>query len=453
MHIIPFIPEHELNKQLTFLTTPTMTTTTRSSSLLKKMKHDGDGGDDDDDDDDQHHRQRHGRRKQEEVKGEEIKAPKTKEKNNNINSPPFPTPSRSRSPSPTFLPCHPLTTLPLPPHGNHIPLLRKHIQDELLTPRLDAMARRLWLVATPSSASISALHHQVVRGRTITITEKAELHLVWIQDRVFVKPLPECLLSYAFWRVCFFEGGGGGGGNDGDEVGVLSESSLRFRSIDERGGGAGGAGRGDILFQSALGYMRTYFHLIKHQSDFDLAVTHKLLPPQVRTFAEFARFIRGFGNVSDAAVSPRYHFGELRLARLNFWAKLFLRQFIFEEVAGQYETYFSRFFEPFLFAFGTLSVVLGAMQVSMNALQLRNTLEDSWDVFCSVSRWFAVLVIVFTLLVAMVLLALFLYVVLSELRYALVHKARKKDPSREVQDKDLERMGGKRSRLMKRRGP
>ena len=47
----------------------------------------------------------------------------------------------------------------------------QHFQQELLAPKLSTMAPRLWLVTTQPSASISPLHHQIVRGRTVVLTE------------------------------------------------------------------------------------------------------------------------------------------------------------------------------------------------------------------------------------------------------------------------------------------
>ena len=55
-------------------------------------------------------------------------------------------------------------------------------------------------MSTQSSANINALHRQRVKGRHIIITEEVRLHLVWIHDRIFVKPLPKYLLSHVFWE-------------------------------------------------------------------------------------------------------------------------------------------------------------------------------------------------------------------------------------------------------------
>ncbi|KAK1968305.1 hypothetical protein LY78DRAFT_440845 [Colletotrichum sublineola] len=78
----------------------------------------------------------------------------------------------------------------------------------------------------------------------------------------------------------------------------------------------------------ALGFMRSYERLIRYPSDFELAKEAHLImscsipsrgektSPTELTYADFAAFIRSFSNISDAEVSPRWHFGQLRLSRL-----------------------------------------------------------------------------------------------------------------------------------------
>jgi hypothetical protein len=83
----------------------------------------------------------------------------------------------------TTLPGHPNISL-------RDPNLSSFLQRELVTHRLDAIGARLWLIAKQDSSHISSLTHQHVRGRRIVITENPELHLVWIYDRIFIKPLP-----------------------------------------------------------------------------------------------------------------------------------------------------------------------------------------------------------------------------------------------------------------------
>ena len=65
---------------------------------------------------------------------------------------------------------------------------------------LDTMADRLWWMTKQDSASISPLYRQRVKRRAIVVTEDPKLHLVWIHDGVFVKPLPRSILSHRFWQ-------------------------------------------------------------------------------------------------------------------------------------------------------------------------------------------------------------------------------------------------------------
>ncbi|KAF1988724.1 hypothetical protein K402DRAFT_372981, partial [Aulographum hederae CBS 113979] len=117
------------------------------------------------------------------------------------------------------------------------------------------------------------------------VTEDPELHLVWYSDRIFIKPLPPFLLSYAFWE-CHL---------------APQDQSLPTAS----------------LTPAALGFVRTYGHLIRHESDFRVAKEKHLLPPSVTDFTACTSFIRGFRDITDDQVSARYQFGELRLSRLN----------------------------------------------------------------------------------------------------------------------------------------
>ena len=80
----------------------------------------------------------------------------------------------------------------------------------------------------------------------------------------------------------------------------------------------------------ALGFMRTYFYLIRYELDFRKATSPELglIPtlcyedqnqtqPIALTFETFSRFLSQFEKISDDDVSPRYSHGQLRLARVN----------------------------------------------------------------------------------------------------------------------------------------
>lgn len=265
-----------------------------------------------------------------------------------------------------------------------------------MTRDLDQLAPHLWLVATQNSSHVSSFTQQTFRGRNIILTEDPGCHLLWIYDRVYIKPIPKYLLSHAFWK--FY---------------LIGEHSPIHEPL-----------RRDIV-KAALGFLRSYLYLIRHKSDFSLATDakHRLLPKDI-TYSKFVKFITAFEGVLDQDVSPRYGFGELRLGRLNMWSKIFLRRFTYRTVHQQYGAYFSRFYGPLLFIFAVFSVSLSAMQLEL-ATQRPNTFEPSGKAVARVSEGFAVLTLVCVALAIFVLLVLFVFLALDEIVFAvraLYHK-------------------------------
>lgn len=279
-----------------------------------------------------------------------------------------------------------------------------YLEQELATRDLDMLSPYLWLVAKQDGSHISSLTHQIVRGREIVITENPGLHLVWYYDRVFIKPLPKYLLSRAFWD--FY---------------LLSPRSPIQEPL-----------RGDLK-RTALGFLRSYALLVRHRSDFDLAVDtkHRLLPKGTR-YASFVRLTRSLeAAVDDSMVSPRYQYGELRLSRLNFWSKVFLGRFTYHKVEGQYGPYFARAYGPILFLFAGLSALLSAMQVVLAVQPLIDS-DPSWLAFARMSRGFSV----FTLLVVVIVIVFLLVAVVAlasrETIYALRDLYHRKWPIKQV---------------------
>lgn len=196
---------------------------------------------------------------------------------------------------------------------------------------MDRAAKKLWWMSMQDSRNISPLHRQSVKGRKIVVTEDPKLHLVWIQDRIFIKPLPRYITSHAFWTKFL----GGGGGPDAGQI-----------------------------RRAALGYLRTYYHLIQYESDFRIAQEPGLcLIPADITWEQFCSFTALLCHVKDEHVSLRYCYGEVRLTRLNFYAPLVLGKSHFQRVDYQYGQYFARFFTPAVFVFAIVAVILGALQV------------------------------------------------------------------------------------------
>ena len=291
-----------------------------------------------------------------------------------------------------------LSGFPTLPGYPRVPLqdavrLRNFLHRELWAVDLEHMAPHLWIMSTQASSNVSPLHQQKVKGREIVVTEDPRLHLVWIYDRVFIKPLPKYLLSYTFWSDI-----------------MSSERSLLLGSTREE------QQMYSNIRMSALGFIRTYFYLIQHESDFDIARKEaRLLPPDT-TWTEFCAFSKDFVHISDDTVSERYHYGELRLTRLNLYAKFIIGKLHYERVHGQYGAFFARYYGPLLFIFGIFSIILSAMQVELGVETLTNA---QWIPFWYTSRWFVIVALACMAFVVLGLVSLLVGMIVDEWVFAL----------------------------------
>lgn len=77
-----------------------------------------------------------------------------------------------------------------------------------------------------------------------------------------------------------------------------------------------------------------------------------LVPPDLKLETWMA-FVKDFRYVEDWQVSGRDHYGDLRLTRLNFWAKPILRRWHFRKATWQYAEHFARYLAHLLFIFAT----------------------------------------------------------------------------------------------------
>lgn len=267
------------------------------------------------------------------------------------------------------------------------PVVLDFLQREMMTADLNRMAPHMWLIAKPSSDHCSALHEQIVRNRNIVITENPELHLCWIDHKVFVKPILRYLLSWAFWQHYMYS-------HDADP-----HSNSEARSN---------------LIEAVLGYMRSYYFLVRHESDFRIAIKEHLIPETTK-YEDFMMLILNFGNVQDSQVSPRYRFGELRLRRLNQWSRILLGKPYFHKIAWQYADYFAQYYAPYLFVFSIFSVALSAMQVGVSA-------QTDWQSFFSVSAWFSVATLLVVCVVILWIMGDFIFLGGREVIYAVSYR-------------------------------
>jgi hypothetical protein len=213
--------------------------------------------------------------------------------------------------------------------------ITSYLNSELVTTDLNKIAPYLWLVAEQDSSQISSLTHQIILGREIIVTEDPQLHLLWIGDRIYIKPVPKYLLSHAFWE--FYLTGGDP---------AIPEPIRK-----------------DVII-AALGFLRSYLYLIQNNSDFAIATNDEyLLLPKHVSYSEFVNFISAFEKVKDTIVSPRYQFGELPQAQINFWSKPFLSRRIYQNVHQHQDYYFSRIFGPISSVVKVLAIAISAMFV------------------------------------------------------------------------------------------
>lgn len=239
------------------------------------------------------------------------------------------------------------------------------------TPRLDRIHEFLWLAGRPRPAR--PLHRQRLLQRDIVVTERADEHLVWHEQRIFVKPLPAALLAA--------------------DAGACAD-------------GLGAAARGLLL---------SYTWLVAYPSDLRVAVELGLLPPATTwpAWAALAAAVRARG---DAVVDRRYRYGELRLSRLDALYRLgfaggpYVRNAVFGFMARptRYNAFFERNFSWIIVSFVYITVILSVLQVALSTDRLST--DADFQAFsyliCIVSLCFILLALV---LLATVWAVLFCY--------------------------------------------
>lgn len=260
----------------------------------------------------------------------------------------------------------------------------KFLAQELNTPILDELYPRLWSVARKSSANIDPLHKQRVKGRAIVPTEDPQLHLIWYHDRIHLKPIPDCLLNHNFWTAHLPSSADKASQSDGETPTPKFERSI------------------------ALGFLRSYAYLVQHRSDFKLAREHQLIPDYV-DWVKWSKFIYHFRHIKDAQVAKRYHYGQMRLSRLNWAVRLFQPRsartaWFYEIPYWSTGLYVQRAIAPLIFAFASISLVLSSMQVALAVptdelgLGLQATGKVFWAFSIMVMFWFGLVLILLFLI-------------------------------------------------------
>ena len=239
-----------------------------------------------------------------------------------------------------------------------------YMQLELDLSRLNNVHHLLWLAGLTRPAR--PLHRQELIGRKIIVTEQADLHLVWLKSRIFIKPLPAFLLHYDSW--------------------------AEFRH------------RHDV-HQYACGLLYSYTWLISRNSDLRRAHKIGLLSEDI-TWERWTAFVTDVLHHVDAGypgiVNQRYLYGELRLTRLNWIFRVrgvrerSVRSFRMGFFQGP--DWYTRFLRD---NFGWLIVVFGYMAIVLNAMQvgLATTRLSQNDGYQNASYGFSVFAITMPVIV------------------------------------------------------
>ena len=330
------------------------------------------------------------------------------------------------------------------------------LQRELATPLLDDIYPWFQGLAPKKGNNISSLHRQRLKGREIIPSEDPKLHMVWNKRKIYIKPIPACLLSHHVWEtflscpelpgpvepilardpghaehVPTIEQGEPvepkhsaeltalpyhqpyqaprpptssslpSNGPPAEDYDINDSDSEHLPSPSPPGPSLPETSPPQThppsqIFDRkiALGFLRSYAYLIRHPSDLKIAREVGLIPdleslssPQI-TFTKWALFISHFQSLPDSAVSKRYHFGHLRLGRLDWAVRMrFLHHILTGILPNKKGTTPGKtkinqkwyYLQPywsipvlleglltyFLFAFATASLVLSAMQVSL----------------------------------------------------------------------------------------
>ncbi|KAL0944951.1 uncharacterized protein CTRU02_202838 [Colletotrichum truncatum] len=256
------------------------------------------------------------------------------------------------------------------------------VDQELDLNRLAEIHDWLWMAGRPIPPR--PLHYQSLRGRAIQITERMDMHLVWGNGKIFIKPIPRFLLDMRFWELYLcckpYEDG-----QHSDEQDYARQSR----------------------YQRAYGFLFSYTALISHESDFQLARDKYLLPPDVEWSAwrALVRELLCLENIFSH-IDPRFYYGELRLGRLNKIHYLYKTPFrSYEPFWNQYATFFQDNFAWLASLTVYLAVVLTAMQVGLATDALK---DDA--AFHTASYGFTVLSILGPLVFAVGMVLIFCYV-------------------------------------------
>ncbi|KZM21242.1 uncharacterized protein EKO05_0011542 [Ascochyta rabiei] len=306
-------------------------------------------------------------------------------------------------------PLSPLDSLPtIAGRGNEAFLanddVKAFLREDLDLSRLNTIHAHLWMAGRPMRAR--PLHRYNMYGYEVLGTQQMDLHLLRFSNKLLVKPLPEYLVSTSFWE--------------------------QYVCADE------------ALWESATGWLLSYVWLITSPLDLKLAHDNALLPAAI-TWPWWKALVADFHSNVDIntlhQVNQRYHFGDLRLSRINsiYRTRFFFTHFVRGYLYGynRYVVFFERNFSWILILFVFLSLVLSAMQVGTALEELSGSkafMKGSYGVV--VLSMVSVVVVLGA--VGLCFVGIFLFNMVSAVRHAGSEERKREKLRRQKQQNDKE---------------
>jgi hypothetical protein len=303
------------------------------------------------------------------------------------------------------------------------------IENELDVHRLHRIKRWYWVVGRPTPPR--PLHHQVLLGREVFVTEQMDMHLVWTGGRMYLKPLPRFLLEPQFWTrllacaancACAVGNGtvhtvqGSAPSATATATTTATKTFAKLKKPDEPE-----ECKQRKLWKMALGFLFSYVALIRHESDLSLAKDKFLIPAD----ADWAYWTTLVKQLDPEHIYPdideRFYYGELRLSRLNKLYKFTQwspRGYVYRW--QEYSSFLAEYFGLLAAVTVYIAIILTAMQVGLATDQLKTN-----QAFMNASYGFTVFSILGPLIV-MVILFLFFLCIFGNNWYATVKLSKKR---------------------------
>jgi len=241
--------------------------------------------------------------------------------------------------------------------GNDDGAIATFIRYDLNLTRINSIQGHLHRAGKPQCAR--PLYFQLLLGRSIWVTERADLHMVWNDEKLFVKPLPEYLMDIDIWAtiICPRD----------------TPDTLDY---------------GRVLYEDARGLLLSYLWLVRTKRDLQIAHESCLLGSDV-TWERWIKFTKALLEQIDVEqpikINRRFLYGELRLARLNWIFRFRSRKFNvwvrgYPYARFRCSTFVKRNAAWLLTAIVYVTLVLTAMQVGLGTAQLSN--DSSFSQAC-----------------------------------------------------------------------